>query len=225
MDVVVAGSTGLVGRELVRLLGERPGVVVRALVRRPKALAGIPGATEVTFDFGSAADYGWIGRSIPCDVLYCCIGTTIRVAGSVEAFRRVDRDIPIALLHRLEESRPDATFALVSSVGADWGVGHLLAAKNEVEAAVRGSGLPHVIVRPSLLLGTRESSRPGERIAAVLAVPLFGLLEGITGRSIACVGRYRPIHAAQVARALIRHTLDAADPRPHRVVEGWDLFE
>lgn len=216
--MVVAGGTGLVGREALRLLAGRPGVQATALVR--KAGAGLPaGVIERVFDYDSPASYEALGGEVPCDVLLCCLGTTRKKAGSDEAFRRVDRDYPVALLNRLKALPGRPVYGLVSSIGAESPSGLYLKTKAEVEAAVLASGLPHVIVRPSVLVGDRQESRPGERLALALGVPLFGALRAIA--PVGPVERYAPIEAAQVAAALVHHAL--TQPPPRAILSGAQL--
>jgi uncharacterized protein YbjT (DUF2867 family) len=218
-SVVVAGGTGLVGREALRLLVGRGDVGVTALVRRPGA--GLPaGVTERVFDYEQAASYEALGGEVPCDALLCCLGTTRKKAGSDEAFRRVDRDYPLRLLERLAALPRRPVFGLVSSIGADRPGGLYLTTKAEVEAAVMASGLPYVIVRPSLLVGEREESRPGERLGLALGVPFFKALQAVAPGNL--VARYAPIQGAQVAAALIRGALDEEAPR--RILEGKSLL-
>ncbi len=91
--VVVAGATGLIGALVLKHLAARSDVAVAALVRRPGALqasafgAATGSVKERVFDFGTPGSYEELGsRSLPCDVLLCCIGTTLRQAGSEAAF-------------------------------------------------------------------------------------------------------------------------------------------
>jgi uncharacterized protein YbjT (DUF2867 family) len=218
-NVVVAGATGLVGREVLAFGGRQSGVRLLALVR--KAPAGLPPEVlEVPFDYESAGSYANLGDGVPCDILICALGTTRAKAGSDEAFRRVDRDYPLRLIERLAQLTPRPLFALVSSVGAG-GAGLYLQTKAEVEEALVKSGLPHVIVRPSLLLGERGEQRTGEQVATAVGVPFGKLVRAVGVKSLE---RYAPIEAADVARALLKSSL--ASPRPTRLVlEGRALFD
>jgi uncharacterized protein YbjT (DUF2867 family) len=229
--VVVAGATGLVGGFVIEELAARGAVggvaSVTALVR--KATARSPSAVrEVVFDFASEAAYARLGGEIPCDALLCCIGTTMKTAGSVAAFDRVDKDIPLALLRRLTAAG-HGVLGLVSSVGADRPRGHYLEIKAEVERAVRVAGVPAVVVRPSLLRGPRQETRVGERVAEAVMVPLWKAL-GAVSKSHA-IAKYAPIEARDVARALVAETLRLArspGARPAgapRVLEGRALQE
>jgi uncharacterized protein YbjT (DUF2867 family) len=136
------------------------------------------------------------------DDIFCCLGTTLRKAGSREAFRRVDLDYPLQAA-RLGRAAGARQFLLVSAVGADPSSRVFYnRAKGEVEAAVAGVGYPRmVILRPSLLLGKRRESRPGERVAEWIMRPLGPLMRGP-------LARYRPVEAEAVARAMVRRALD-----------------
>jgi uncharacterized protein YbjT (DUF2867 family) len=200
-------------------------------MRRPGALPPGTGARELVFDYDEAASYQRLGTEIPCDVLLCCLGTTMKNAGSPEAFLKVDRDYPLALLARAAALPRPPVFGLVSSVGADRARGVYLGAKAAVEKAVRESGLAAVIVRPSLLDGDRAEFRAAERIGLAVGRPLFALLAAATGRA-AWVGRFAPIAVSTVAAALVRETLRLAASRsavagaarlPVVVQEGWEL--
>lgn len=223
--VVVAGPTGLVGREIIRLLEERPEVEFTALVRKTGRLRALSGRVqEVLFDYEDPASYERLGTEIPCDVLLCALGTTLKVAGSPEAFQRVDRDYPVALMNRLAKLDPRPVFGVVSSVGAAKPKGLYLRTKAEMERALLDSGLPFVVARPSLLLGRRREYRLAERLAALLlAKPYLYLARALAPRS-RLVWRYAPIEAALVARALVRTCVD--DPpgaSGSRVLQGLSL--
>ncbi len=186
----VAGASGLVGRELLDL---QPAHQVHALLRRPQALPS--GATAHVVDY-AALDLS----ALPAPQhAYCALGTTIKVAGSQAAFRAVDFDAVLAFA-RAAHAAGATAFGLVSALGAaaDSTVFYNQV-KGEVEAALRSIGFHSlVIARPSLLQGDRQAlgqpSRPIERLAQVLALPLRAVLpNGV-----------RPIAAATVARALVR---------------------
>jgi uncharacterized protein YbjT (DUF2867 family) len=117
---LIAGATGLVGaRLLVRLLAAPAYGEVHALVRRPlpEGASGA-GATRVVEHL---VDFSALGRSasIPaCDDLYVCLGTTLKAAGSQEAFRRVDFDAVVGVA-RLARRRRATRCVVVSALGAD----------------------------------------------------------------------------------------------------------
>jgi uncharacterized protein YbjT (DUF2867 family) len=185
--IAVAGSTGLVGSEAVRLAGLDPRFTrVLAPTRREVAFA----SPRVT---GQVIDFEHLDRWEPpfaLDTALCALGTTIRRAGSQAAFRRVDHDYPIAFAHRAKRLGV-STFLLVSAVGAraDSGVFYNRV-KGEVEDAIRAIGFERVVIaRPSILLGDRAEVRPAELIGKWVSrfLPI----------------RYRGIPATRVAAALL----------------------
>lgn len=191
---VVAGATGLVGSHLVRLLA-RQGPVL-ALVRRDVPLPERAVARRVDFDALDLSRKELAGADV-----YCALGTTIRKAGSQEAFRKVDLEA-VAALARAAAKSGARFFGLVSAVGADPDSRVFYSrVKGEAEAAVRESGNPSGIpgvgiVRPSFLLGERAESRPGEK-AGILVAKVLGFA------MVGPLARYRAVEAEDVARALI----------------------
>lgn len=191
---LVAGSTGLVGSEVLALLVDDPVVrTVHSLVRRPSGRAGDKLAEHLV-DFGNLAATAVDG---PVGEAYCCLGTTMRAAGSRDAFRRVDFEFVMAFA-RLALGLGACSLTVISSLGADpESRSFYLRTKGEVERELIALGLPSLgIVRPSLLLGQRRELRIGERAGELglrLASPL---LKG-------SLARYRPVHARMVARAMV----------------------
>jgi uncharacterized protein YbjT (DUF2867 family) len=220
--VIVAGATGLVGKSLMELLSARGDVEAFALVRSAKPGRFAANVTEIVFDYESEAHYQDLTARAP-GVVICCLGTTRAKAGSDDAFRRVDADYPKRLVEATARAGNNATFGLVSSVGAGSPRGLYLQTKAEVERALGASGLRHVIVRPSLLLGDRTESRLGERIGIVTLGPVLSLLGAVS----TSLKRYAPIEAKDVARALAHLCLDRGGDvvRQGLVVEGKALFE
>ena len=189
----LTGATGLVGGFVLRqLLASEWYSQVIALTRRtmnvdhPKLEQRL-----VDFDQLQAIDLP------PAEDVFCALGTTIKKAGSQEAFRRVDLDYPRALANKAAASGAQQ-FLLVSSVGANARSRNFyLRMKGELEDAV--SALPYKgfhVFRPSLLLGPREERRPAERLAEVL-------MKGLSPVLIDGLRKYRPIKAEEVARAMV----------------------
>lgn len=192
---LVAGATGLVGGHLLRLLLDDPSYErVTALVRR-----GLPLShkkllqREINFDL-----LGDLGAVTRVDDVFCCLGTTMRQAGSRDAFRTVDFTY-VHELARLASGSRARRFLLVSSHGANPRSRIFYSrVKGEAEEAVKQLRFDAVhIFRPSLLLGARREFRPAERLGMVLARVATPLLVGP-------LRSYRPIHAETVARAMIR---------------------
>jgi len=129
--------------------------------------------------------------------VYCALGTTIKVAGSEDAFRRVDFEYPRMFAERAAAAG-QVRFMLVSSVGASAQSGTFyLRVKGELEEAVRAMRLQEVhIFRPSVLTGDRTERRPGERIGIAIATGLSFVMRGP-------LRKYHPIPAATVAAAMV----------------------
>jgi uncharacterized protein YbjT (DUF2867 family) len=222
-NVVVAGATGLVGREIVKALNERPSAKITVLVRRPGALGAAAGrALEVEFDYDNPKHMDRIGGDIPCDVLLCALGTTMKIAGSVEAFRAVDLDYPSRLFGRLRELPNRPMVGVVSSIGAGKPKGLYLRTKADMEGRLVESGLPHLIVRPSLLLGDRDKIRLGEWALAALLKPCRAMLEMFAPQS-RLLWRYAPIEASAVAAAMVKICVDEPPTESGMVLEGLAL--
>jgi uncharacterized protein YbjT (DUF2867 family) len=210
--VLIAGATGLVGAELLELLRADPAVArVSSLVRRPSGrTAETLDERVVEFDNLAAAVSG---PSV--DEAYCCLGTTMRAAGSRDAFRRVDLDYVVAFAG-LAQGLGAGSLTVISSLGANPASRSLyLRTKGEVERDLGALGLPSLgIVRPSLLLGRRRQLRIGERAGELLLRLASPLLAG-------SLASYRPVHARTVARAMV-HLGRHGEPGV-RVVESDEI--
>ena len=205
---LLAGATGLVGSHVLDALlaDETWSHVVtvgrRTTDRRHEKLE------QRVLDLSAIEAHGALPHA---DDVFCCLGTTIRQAGSPEAFRRVDHDFVLGLA-RAGLRIGAQQFLLVSAIGADPRARVFYSrVKGEVEADVRA--LPYravQIFRPGLLLGKRTEFRFGERIAMYLAPVAQPLLLGP-------LRRYRSIRARDVARAMVRIAREA--PRGPNVWE------
>ncbi len=206
--VLLAGATGLVGRECLAQLTADPSVsTLLALVRRAPD-AGTVHHRKLQFLQVDFEQLGLHARQLVADQVVCALGTTMRRAGSREAFRRVDFDYPLALA-RLARQQGARHFLLVSALGADAGSGLFYnRVKGELEEALRALDYPSLtIVRPSLLLGEREEFRLGEEAAKLFrwALPR----------------RYAPVLASDVAMTLVEAA--RADRPGLRVIESADV--
>lgn len=194
---LVAGATGLVGTALLRQLAAAADYgEVRVLGRRRPATAG----GKVRFiesDFGSLDA---LAPQLAVDDVFCCLGTTIRQAGSQAAFERVDYHMVVDLA-RAAQRAGAKRFLVVSAVGASPSAAAFYSrVKGRMEQAVRELPFEAVhIVRPSLLLGDRAERRPGEQAAQVVAPWLSPMLRGP-------LAKYRAVPAEDVARALVTLT-------------------
>ncbi len=198
---IVAGGTGLVGTQLLRLLdaaAEYSRVI--ALTRRPPTFAAARIETRAAeFERLSALLADVAGGQLD---VFCCLGTTIRAAGSETAFRRVDHD-HVLLLAKWAKAADARRVLVVSALGADASSRVFYnRVKGETESGLRALGLRSlVIARPSLLDGDRADGRPGEKIALSAARALRFLIP----RSL------QPVRDVDVAASLL---LAARAPHP-----------
>jgi len=208
--LLVLGATGLVGAACVRQALAHPRVTrVTTFTRRPlpePVRAG--GGARLDARVGSFDRLDEAADAFAADAAICALGTTLRQAGSREAFRRVDHDHVVASARRAHE-RGTKHFLFVSALGASPRSRLFYnRVKGETETALRAVGFTAVtIVRPSLLLGPRREFRLGER-----------LLQRV---GWALPGRLRPVHADVVAAALV--TLALAPAAGVHVVESREL--
>lgn len=196
VTAVVAGATGLVGRELVKMLLNHPAynrVVV--LVRREIGLSH-PKLEErhISFDRLEQEVEGEMFKD--ADV-FCSLGTTIKQAGSQEAFRRVDHDYPLAL-GRVARQNGAASFIIVTAMGSsDRSKIFYNRVKGETERDLALLGLSRLVVlKPFLMFGDRAENRPGER-AAIVIFRLIGAL------MIGPLARYRAIESRIVSQVMV----------------------
>jgi uncharacterized protein YbjT (DUF2867 family) len=196
--LLIAGATGLVGRQALALAlsDARIGQVV-APTRRPLPAHAKLQNPVVDFD-ALPADADWWR----VDAALCALGTTIRDAGSQAAFRRVDVDYVVAVANCARNAGA-RSFALNSSLGADPASGSFyLRCKGEAEEAVKGLGYPSLtVVRPSVIGGERERRRPMEHLSMRLLRAFAPLVPK----------RYRVAEAGAIAVAMIDAVL-AAEP-------------
>lgn len=188
-SVALLGATGLVGRHTLDFLASDAHFTrIVVLARRKFAEAMAPRVEAHIVDMERLHERPDL---LGVDHVMCALGTTIRaVGGSRERFRAVDLGIPLAAA-RIAQQRGVRHFLLVSALGANASSRIFYnRVKGELEDALRTMAFRSVtILRPSLLLGDRAEFRPGEEVMKRLAwlVP----------------GGYRPVHARDVAAALV----------------------
>lgn len=191
---VLAGATGLVGGALLRqLFAHRDYRAVTVLGRRPPEQK----AGKLKFIATDFSNLDTLSAELEADDVFCCLGTTLRQAGSQAAFERVDYHMVVDLA-RAARKAGVKKFLVVSAVGTSLrSPAFYPRTKARMEQAVSEAGFETVhILRPSLLLGARRESRPAEKLFQILA-PLYSPF------LLGPLRKYRPVHAEAVAAALL----------------------
>ncbi|MEQ1586787.1 MAG: NAD(P)H-binding protein [Cyclobacteriaceae bacterium] len=187
---LLAGSTGLIGNQLLQLLLDEVAYdKVIALSRRPLETTH-PKLQNVVLEVDQLKQHA----DLKADDVFCCLGTTIKQAKSKEAFRKVDFDYPLELAKTLHANGAKQ-FLLVSALGSDKNSSIFYnRVKGEVEAAIAAVGFAAFhIFKPSLLIGPRKEQRAGEDAAKVF-YKIFGFL---------IPQKYKGIESIKVARAML----------------------
>lgn len=209
---LLVGATGLVGSRLLKQLAESADYGSIATLGRRAPMLQHPKITHHVFNFSGDWDRGVVPAA---DVLFCCLGTTIKKAGTESAFRALDLELVVSIAEAAA-GNGTATYIVVSSVGADPDSGNFyLGMKGEMEQAVSKLGFERVgILRPSYLLGAREEFRPAERLGQYAARLIGPVLKGK-------LARYRAVNADTVAAAMIG--FDLSGVAGVRILEGDEI--
>lgn len=189
---LLVGATGLIGKQLLTKLLHVPyydKVVV--LSRRSLGMVHTK-LEEVIFDFNNPNP-----SLVKADDIFCCLGTTIRKAGSKEAFKKVDLLYPLSIA-KLGLKNGAEKFLIVTAMGSDAESGIFYnQVKGEVEKGLSLLNYPILhIFRPSLLLGNRQETRLGEKAGEVLAAIFKPIMLGP-------LKKYRAIDSGKVANAML----------------------
>ena len=213
-SALLLGATGLVGGHLLDLLLDDPAwsrVIV--LGRRPVKREH-PKLEQRVADLARMEEHA---DAFAADHVFCALGTTLRAAGSRDAFRRVDHDLVVESA-RLAARAGAGRYLLVSSAGASpRSPVFYTRVKGEAEEGVLEQPLASaVILRPSQLMGDRDEHRPGEEVAQRLMRAMEPLMVGP-------LRRLRAVHARTVARAMARLALESGPGA--RLVPNEEILE
>lgn len=192
---LIVGATGLIGSELLSLLlADDFYAEVKVLVRHHPGIDH-PKLKVIIDDFQNLAA---LGSQLKADHVYCCLGTTMKQAGSKEAFYKVDFHYPLQIAKTAQEQGA-SQFLLVSALGANIKSKIFYnRVKGEIEVAVSSIPFKGInIFQPSLLLGNRKEKRTGEAIAQGISNVVSFLLVGP-------LKKYKPIHAKTVAEGMLK---------------------
>lgn len=188
---VVAGTTGLVGSLLLDLLlNDDHYDRIIALSRKPIDLKH-PKFQNLVVDFDRLGDYA---SQLKADDVFCCLGTTIRQAGSQAAFRKVDFEYPLSLA-QITKAHGAQQYLIVTSLGSDKNSSIFYnRVKGEMEEAIDKIAFnAYHIFQPSMLLGDRKEARAGEGVGKAVMTALDFLIPK----------KYKAIDAVKVARGMM----------------------
>jgi len=191
----IVGATGLIGGYCLQALLDDPNYSeVVALVRKPILKTNHKLKIVITRFSNLENELS----NTNADDVYCCLGTTIKKAGSQEAFQQVDFSLVISLADLMKKQGAEQ-FLVISSMGADPNSKVFYSrVKGEMEQALQQLDYPCLrIIRPSLLLGPREEFRLGEKIGVLLTPVLKPFLMG-------SLKKYRPVQAESVAQFMVK---------------------
>ena len=186
---LVIGATGLIGKSLtIKLLENKFYAKVKILVRKKIDLLH-PNLEQIMVDFDNLDT-----SKIVADDVFCCLGTTMKVAGSKPAFYKVDFTYPLVVAKAALENGAKQ-YLIVTSMGADpKSMIYYNRVKGEIEKALSDLHYPTLLIfRPSILLGERKEQRLGEKISKIA----MNLISFMTP------DRYKAIEGEKVANAMI----------------------
>lgn len=195
MKAVIAGATGLIGTFLVDVMKSDKDVLSAiALTRRDGKQEGKVAWTKIDFDNVSDLENACNGA----DHAFYCLGTTMKIAGSKESFRKVDHDFVVAFA-KAAKAQGIGSFSVISAIGSDANSSVFYnKVKGEMEIDLENLGFESLhIFHPSLLLGPRTESRFGEKVATVVMNLVSPLMVG-------SMKKYKPIHVKTVAKSMLR---------------------
>jgi uncharacterized protein YbjT (DUF2867 family) len=212
LTAIIIGATGLIGTELVKQLAEskRYGKVI-LLVRSP--LPSLPSGVEYrVINFNEPHTYPVFEGALH---LFCAMGTTIKKAGSQEAFKQVDFTYVVNLAQHFR-NHGATHFIAVSAIGADPNANIFYSRiKGETEQALMQLNFPQLtLLRPSMLGGNRTEFRLGERVATLI-------LKLIQWTFVGGLRRYRIVYDRDVAAAMI--TASRRDGRALEIIESEQI--
>ena len=204
---VLAGASGLIGKQLMyKLLESTFYQKVLILVRKEMPIKH-PKIEQLIVNFDQLAKYQ---EQLIADDFFCCLGTTMKKAGSKEAFYKVDFTYCLEL-GKIASQNHTKSFNLVSAIGSNPNSGiYYSKVKGEVEKALKELNFTELnIFQPSILIGNRVEFRLGEKIGICIVQSISPLLIG-------GLRKYKPIHVAQVANAMLNDAQRNSNKRVKR---------
>ena len=167
-----------------------------------------PKLKEIIFDFENQSEMESLE---PVNHIFCCLGTTIKTAGSKDAFRYVDFELPVRFAQWAEKINGDS-FSIVTALGANSESSIFYnQVKGDIENKIKKMSIPKIqIFQPSLIMGPRKESRFGELIGK-------GVMTLLNPIMIGPAKKYRGIHAKTIAQGMVFHLANSGS--------GLSVFE
>jgi nucleoside-diphosphate-sugar epimerase len=183
---LIAGATGAIGSVLLELLNDSDQYSeIHCIGRQEPPIAG----EKIKAHIASYDELDQLNFQQPIDDVFCAIGTTIKNAGSVEGFKKVDRDF-IHLVGKLAQRLNAKSCSVISAIGADAGSSNFYnQTKGEAEELLQSLGLKSLrIFRPSLLHGGRDEFRLKEAVGFVVLTIMTPMLGSAFQKSASIIG-------------------------------------
>lgn len=193
-SALLLGATGLTGGHLLNLLLESEDYhTVYIYSRRPIGVQN-PKLKEIIIDFDSYEG------AVEADNVFCCLGTTIKVAKTKEAFKKVDLDYPVKIA-QLQFHAGSKRFLVISAMGAAAdSLFFYSKVKAEMEAQLTNIGYPKLLIfRPALITGDRKEHRAGEKMAA-------GINEILNYVLVGPLRKYQSVSAKAIASCMLSYS-------------------
>jgi uncharacterized protein YbjT (DUF2867 family) len=194
-NAVVFGASGLIGSLLLKeLIRDNRYSTITLFLRKSLSTQHLK-VKEIVGDFSNPEK---LMNDLSGDDVFCCLGTTIKKAGSQDAFRKIDYELPV-LIGNVAKKKAIENLFVVSSLGADpTSSNFYLKTKGEMETTLTQMNFKGLkFFRPSMLLGDRSESRPMETLGKVI-------MKGLGFLFVGGLKKYKAIHAKTVALCMIK---------------------
>lgn len=207
---IVAGASGLIGKELVQELIKSDQYRLIYIISRKKSRLVNEKIRELVIDFETISQLKF---DEPIDDVFCTLGTTMKQAGSREDFKKVDYEYIVALAN-LGKRTGASKFLVISAMGANPKSSVFYnQVKGMTEEALKSAGFKQlVILRPSLLLGDRQEMRIAERWSGFFMKALSFLIPD----------NYKAIQVEKVAHSMLKMALNSTETVS--IVKSGEMF-
>lgn len=216
-NVIIVGATGATGTQLMQqLLNDSSVENIYVVHYRATSFAHIDKVTEITLDLANLDDLAMsLTNAQEIDCAYCCLGTTRKKAGSLAAFRQVDKDY-IVNFGTWVANHTHAQLHVISAVGANAkSASSYLQTKGETEQLLRQLSLTALFLyQPTLLHGKRDEFRLMEAVA-YYPLALLSLLP------VTLLKQQKPIAIEQLANAM--YQLGQQVSTGHHVINSLEI--